>query len=330
MRLDDTRAGTTAVGLAPASLATLAGLAFLVGLAENDMHPFQSPVYCIAAALTYAVSAKRGLRDGLFLACGFVNLLLLSSVFRDGARTGAFLAELPLDLCLFFSLGLLPAATVEIYSGDLRALEQEKLELKVKIRDLSARLAEAGERRKAEAERTAAGAPDEAAWNRRGVLVADAVKAMATARSLDQVVDAMATALDEGLAPEAFFLARADADGTLRVARARLADPTAVAAGGPGAPLESQETAPVLAELVRSGRPILRSPATGEPALAGGLPSTLLVPLLSNRRLVALAGLAPAAPATGPDALAVATILAHVASEVCARFGIGEQGNVIR
>jgi hypothetical protein len=285
------------------SLFGLAALAAIVGMLEHPMTPFQSPVYILAVALTFAMSTQFGVQEGVFVGSGFLTLILVSSMFRSDEALGELVRELPVDLFLFGGVAVLPGFLVEMYSAATKDMEEERAVLRERNRHLAAKLQEAS-RKKAEA---SAVPVDEARWNKRGNVLADMVRRMAGAQAQGEVVEAFADAIEAALAPSTRFLAVPDGRGGLALSR--------TPEGGPEV-LDPED--PAVREVVKAAKP-LGWPQPRE--IGSGLPATLLVPVLVKGSLVALVGLVPSAPSPKED-LDMVTVMAHLAQEVCARFGL--------
>lgn len=295
------------LGLAPQSMLIVVGLSFIVGVMESSMTPFESPVYIGAMALTYAASVQWGLMDGVFVAAGVIALLLASSIFRSDASLVSFLSELPADVLLFGSLGLLPGLAVEIMGTSTKELEAERGPLRRKISELQNKLMAVGKEKRAQADTQ----KDDGRWNRRGNQLVDASRRMVAAESLTEVLEILSGTLEDALQPGRSFIAVANGEGGLAISKVEPpieVDPVPIPADDP-----------VVKDLVKGGRPaaFAQSTAVGPDALS----ANILVPVLLNRQLIALIGLEVPEP-SAKDELDFVTILTHFAQEVSARFGL--------
>lgn len=295
-------------GLTIQSILVVVGLGFIVGVTESGMQPFESPVYIAAAALTYVASAQWGMWDGLFVACGVFTILLMGSIFRTDASLYSFFSEMPADFVLFFALGILPGFAVELWAGNTREIDAERANIRKKIADLNVKLAQVSKEKRAQADQNK---PDEGKWNRRGNQLGDAGRRMVAAESQAEVLDVFGSTLYDSLQPERFFLAVSNGMGGLQVNRVEPAmdqDLDQIAA-------EDQ----ILKDVARSGKPlVLAGPSSIGP---DGLSANVFVPVIVNKQVLALVGLELSEQAAKEE-LDFVTIVAHLAQEVSARFGL--------
>lgn len=299
---------TQKTGLTVQTIVVVAGLSFIVGLSESGMQPFESPVYIAAAALTYAASALWGLFDGIFCSVGILTLLAMGSIFRTDASFVSFLAEVPADLALFLSLGILPGLAVELYAGAARDVDAERAVQRKKIAELNTKLTLVGREKKAQADNTK---NDDGRWNRRGNQLGDAGRRMVAAESLTEVLEILGATLNDGLQPSRFFLAVSDGSGGLSVSRV---EPPPE--GEPGA-IAADDA--MLREVARAGKPLTFAAASA--VGQDGLAANVLVPVMVNKQVLALVGM-EMPDATAKEELDFITIVAHLAQEVSGRFGL--------
>jgi hypothetical protein len=294
------------LGLAPQSMLIVAGLSFIVGVMESGMTPFESPVYIGAMALTYAASVQWGLMDGVFVAAGTITLLLASSIFRADASLAAFIAELPADILLFGSLGVLPGLAVELFSTSTKEQEQERAAVRRKIAELQNKLMTVGKEKRA-----ANDGKDDQRWNRRGNQLVDASRRMVAAESVTEVIEILSGTLEDALQPGRTFIAVANGEGGYSVSKVEPpieADPM---------PIAAEE--PIVKDLTKAGKPMTFPQST--PVGPDALSVNVLVPVILNKQLIAMIGLEVPEPSV-KDELDFVMIVTHFAQEVSARFGL--------